>query len=106
MQRFVEKTSKTQIANPNLTGRRDHDIGGLQISMEDPVAMQILATVEQLEHDTLHGGWRYGMTCRLGMVMDDLQQVMLSILENHVDTLVFQNDLNKLDDVYMAKFRT
>jgi hypothetical protein len=68
--------------------------------------MKILASVEQLEHDTFHRGRWDGMTCRLGVMMDDLQEIVLGVLKDHEDTFVFQDDLMKLDDIYMTQFGT
>jgi hypothetical protein len=39
------------------------------------------------------------------MMMDDLEKIMLSILEDHEDTFVLQNDLDQPDDVDMAELR-
>jgi hypothetical protein len=61
--------------------------------------MQILASIQQLEHNTLHRRGRDRMTRGLRVVMDDLQEVVLGILEDHEDAFVFEDDLNQADYV-------
>ena len=39
-------------------------------------------------------------------MVDDLEQVMLGVLENHEDAFVFENDLDQIDDVWVGKFGT
>jgi hypothetical protein len=68
--------------------------------------MEILTSVQQLEHDALHRSRRDGMTSRLGVVMNDLQEIVLGVLEDHENTFVFQDDLMKFDDINMTKFGT
>jgi hypothetical protein len=65
--------------------------------------VQILATIEQLEHNALHRAGRNGVACWLRMVMYDLQEVMLRVLEDHENTFVFQNNLDKLDYIGVTK---
>lgn len=67
--------------------------------------MQILAAIQQLKHDAFDGARWNGVACRLGVVMNNLQEIMLCILEDHKNTLVLQNDLNKLDYISVAKLR-
>lgn len=43
------------------------------------------------------------MSLWLCMVMDDLQQVMLGILEDHEYALVLQDDLLQTDDIRMIQ---
>ena len=37
------------------------------------------------------------------MVVDDLEKVMLTVLEHHEDTFIFEDDLGEVDDVWMAQ---
>lgn len=67
--------------------------------------MQILAAIQQLKHDAFHGTRWNGVACRLGVVMNNLQEIMLCILEDHENTFVLQNDLNKLDYIGVTKLR-
>ncbi len=64
--------------------------------------MEILTSVEQLKHDTFDGGGRDGMPRWLGVVMDDLQEVMLGVFEDHKDAFVFQDDLDKANDIHVT----
>ena len=45
------------------------------------------------------------MSGRLGMVMYNLQKIMLGILKYHKNALVLQNYLDELNDVGMAQLR-
>ena len=74
--------------------------------MQDPVCMQVLAAVQQLEHDALHSGWGDRMPCRLGVMMDDLEEVMLGILEDHENTFVLENDFDEPDHIHMTQLGT
>jgi hypothetical protein len=62
-----------------------------------------LAAVEELEHDAFDGAWWDRMPCWLRVVMDDLQEVVLGILEDHEDALVFQDDLDELDYIRVTQ---
>lgn len=64
--------------------------------------MQILTTIEQLKHDAFHGCWRNRMPCWLSVVVDNLQEIMLSVLENHEDTFVFEDDFDEANDIRMT----
>ena len=68
--------------------------------------MQVLAAVQKLEHDALHGSWRDWMSCWLGVVMDDLQEIVLCIFEDHKDTFVLKDNLVEADDIYMTQLGT
>lgn len=46
------------------------------------------------------------MPRRLGVVMDDLKQIMLGILKHHEYAFIFQNDFNQADYIHMTKFGT
>ncbi len=39
------------------------------------------------------------------MVMDDLEEVMFGVLEDHEDAFGFQDDLHETDHVEMREFR-
>lgn len=67
--------------------------------------MQVQQPVEKLEqYRPDHGRWNR-MSLRLGVVMNDLEQVMLGIFEHHEDALVFQNDFLQLHNVWMVQLR-
>lgn len=104
MEGFVEQAGETEIANFHLPRRRDHDVGWFEITVEDPVGVQVLAAVEELEHDALDGVWRDGMPRLLGVVVDDLQQVVLGVLKDHEYALVLEDDFDELDDVGVVEF--
>jgi hypothetical protein len=40
------------------------------------------------------------------MVMNDLEEIMLRIFENHEDTFTFQDDFDESDDIYMTQLGT
>lgn len=46
------------------------------------------------------------MACWLRMMVYDLQKIMLCILEHHENTLVFQDDFDKPDNIDMAQLGT
>ena len=57
VQGLVEASGQTQISNLDLTSRGHHDVRGLQVTMEHPVRMEVLAPIKKLEHNTLdHAG--------------------------------------------------
>jgi hypothetical protein len=41
----------------------------------------------------------------LGVVVYDLEEVMFAVLEDHVDTFVFENDLDQVDEIGVGQFR-
>jgi len=72
--------------------------------MHDPVLVEIVQTIEELEEDGFDHTGGYGSAGWLGVVVDDLQEVVLAVLEDHEDTFVFQNDFDKVDEVWVSKF--
>ena len=99
----MKEAGQAQVADADLARRSDHDVGGLQVAMEDPVGVQVLAAIEQLEHDGLDGGGGDGVTGLLGVVVDDLEEVVFGVLEDHEDALVLEDDLDQLDDVLVVE---
>ena len=67
--------------------------------MQDPVGVEVVAPVQQLKHDALDRARRDRMTRILGVMVDDLEKVVLCVLEHHKDALILQNDLDEPDDV-------
>ena len=106
MKRFVEDPSKAEIANLDLTATGDHDIRRLQITVQDPIAVQVQNTVEQLEEDALDGRCRDRVAGRLGVVVDDLKQIVFGVLEHHENALVLEDDLDQVDEVGVGQLRT
>ena len=100
---FVEESGKTEIANFYLATRGYHDICWLEISMQNPIGMQVLTSIQELKHDALDSCWRDRVPSRLRMVMNDLEEVMLSIFEHHEDTFTLQDNFHKSDDIYMTQ---
>jgi len=72
VQRLVEATGESKIANLYLAGRGHHDVGGLEITVEYPVGVEVLTAVEELEHDALDCSRRYRVSRLLSVVMDNL----------------------------------
>ena len=103
MERFVEQTSQAKIPNFDLPARGYHDVCRFQVTMENPVGMQVLASIQKLKHDAFHCAWRDGVPRWLGVVVDDLQEVMLGVLKYHEDAFIFQDDLNELDDIRVTQ---
>ena len=62
--------------------------------MENPVAVKVLTSIQELEHDALDGCWWNSMPCWLCVVMNDLKEIMLGVFKHHKDTLVFKDDLD------------
>lgn len=99
---FVEEAGKTEISDFDFARGGHHDVCGFEIAMEYPVGVEVLTAVEELEHDGFDGcGWD-GMACRLSMVVDDLEEIMLCVFENHKDAFIFEDDLDEPDDVHVA----
>ena len=72
--------------------------------MHDPVLVKVVEAVQQLEEDGLdHAGW-YGTTRWLGVVVDDLKQVVLAVLKDHEDAFVFENNFDQMNEVRMREF--
>jgi hypothetical protein len=46
------------------------------------------------------------MPGRLSMMVNDLEEVMLAVFEDHENTFFLQEDLNKVDQVRMIKLGT
>lgn len=38
------------------------------------------------------------------MMVDDLEEIVFSILEHHKDTLVLEDDLYQIDNIWIGKF--
>ncbi len=85
---FVEQACQPQVADLDLAARSHHDIGGLEIPVEDPISVQILATIKQLEHDAFDSSRWDRMPRLLCVIVDDLQEVMLCVFEHHIDAFV------------------
>jgi len=101
---FVEEAGETEIADFYFAAGGDHYVCWFQIAVENPVGVQVLTAIQELEHDAFNSRRWDGMPCWLGVVMDDLQKIMLGVLEDHEDTFVFQDNLNQPDDIHMTKF--
>lgn len=50
-ERFVEESSKAKVTDANMAGGGDHDIGWLQVSMDDPILMEVEQTIQELKQD-------------------------------------------------------
>lgn len=101
----MEETRETQISNFDFTLFCDHDVGRLQISVHDPVAVQVYKALQELIQDRLDGPRWYGLALWLIVVMDDLQEVVLCIFENNEDTFVFKDNLRCVNNIWMCQLR-
>jgi hypothetical protein len=106
MQWLVEQPGQAKVTYAYFAGGSDHNVCRFQVSVEDPVTMEILTAIQKLEHDALDRRRRYRVACRLGMMVYDLQKIMLGIFKDHENTLVLQNDFDKPDNVDMAQLGT
>lgn len=66
--------------------------------------MEILTPVEQLKHDAFHGCRWDGVPSWLCVVVNDLEEIVFGILKYHEDALVFEDDFDEPDHVYVAQF--
>lgn len=46
------------------------------------------------------------MACRLSVMMNDLQEIMLGVLEDHEDAFVFENDFDETNHVHVTQLGT
>lgn len=67
--------------------------------MHDPVAVEVKEAVEELKEDRFDHAGGDGMSLWLGVMVDDLEEIMLAIFEDHEDTFVLENDLHEMDQV-------
>jgi len=89
----LKEAGETEVADADVASGGDHDVSGFEVTVNDPVLVEVEETVEKLEEDRLdHGGWDRA-TSRLSVVMYNLEEVVLTVLEDHKDTFVFEYDL-------------
>lgn len=86
-----------------MTRASNHDICGLQITVNHPILVEIEQAVEQLEQDGLDHLSRNRPSGGLRVVVNDLEQVVLAIFEDHEDTFVFENNLSKVHKIGMRQ---
>ena len=85
--------SEAEIANLDAAGARDEDVGWLEVAMEDMVGVEVEDAVEQLPEQRPQRRGRERQPERLRMVMDELEEVVLGVREDHEDRLVLEDDL-------------
>ena len=90
----MEEAGEAQVADPYGAGGGDHYVGGFEVAVEDPVAVQVEEPVEELEEDGADHAGGDGPPGRLGVVVDYLEEVVLAVLEDHVDGFFFEEDLD------------
>ena len=105
---LVEAARETEITNLDASAVGDHDVGGFQVSVQDPGGVEVVTSIEKLEQQTLDdsgrdGPSRPGRLCRV--MMNDLQQIVLGVLKDHEDALVLEQRLHQANDVGMAQLR-
>ena len=101
---FAKDPCKAKITNHDLSGTVYHDIGRFQITMHHPIGVQIITAMEKLIQNGPHSRLSHQMAGVLGVVMDELQQIVLAILKYHEDGFVLEYCLDMLNDVRMAEF--
>jgi hypothetical protein len=72
--------------------------------MHDPVPMKVQQPLELLKHDGFDGSGGNSMSTGLGMVMNNLKQVVFGVFKHNVDALVFQDNFVGMDDAGMGQF--
>jgi hypothetical protein len=102
----VEEAGKSQIANLDFAGACDHDVSRLQVTMHDPVPVEIDKALQELVEDRLDGACWNGLTLWLIVVMNDLQQVVLGIFKDNEDALFLENDLGCVHNIGVGEFST
>jgi len=103
-ERLVEAAGEAEVAYADGAGGCDHYVCRFQVAVHDPVLVEVVQTVQKLEEDGFDHAGGYGSARWLGVVVDDLQQVVLAVLEDHEDAFVFKNDFDKVDEVWVSKF--
>lgn len=101
---FVEEAGETEVADADGATGRYENVGWFEVAVEDPICVEVEEAVQELEED---GADHTGLDCvalRLGVVVDDLEEVMLGIFEDHEDAFVFEYDFFQLDDVGVREF--
>jgi hypothetical protein len=78
-----------------------HDICRFQVTVNDPTLVKVEQAVEKLEQDGLDHRGGYGPPSWLRMVMNDLQQVMLAVFEDHEDAFILEDDFRKVYQIGM-----
>ena len=53
---IVEQAGEAEIANADGAGRGDHYVGGFEVAVHDPVAVEVEEAVEELEEDRFDHG--------------------------------------------------
>jgi hypothetical protein len=71
LQRLLIQPSQSQISNLDLTLVGDEDVGGLQVSMNYPVVVEVADTVEELPQERLEDA-NGKLGAGRGVVVDDL----------------------------------
>jgi hypothetical protein len=65
--------------------------------------MQVYKSMQELVEDRSDGSCRNRRPLGLVVMMDDLEQVVLGILEDYVNALVFQDDFYSMYHIWMGK---
>ena len=69
---LVDETRKTKIANLDLAGGGDENVGRLEITVEDMCIVEVDKTIEKLVRESLENGHRNTESYRVRMVVDNL----------------------------------
>jgi hypothetical protein len=71
--------------------------------MHDPISVEVEQALQQLIHDGFYGASWDSVSVRLGVMMDNLEQVVLRIFKNNINAFVFKNDLDGMDHIRMCQ---
>ena len=55
VQGFVEEASQTKVTDSNLAFRSHHDVSRFEISVENPVRVEVQEAIEELKQDRFDG---------------------------------------------------
>lgn len=72
--------------------------------MEDPVAVEVEEAIQELEEDGFYHGGGDGVAGGLSVVVDDLEEVVFAVFEDHEDAFFFEDDLDEVDEVRVGEF--
>ena len=133
VERFMEDAGQAEVADADLSAGGHHYVGGFEVPVQHPIRVEVVHPIQELPEHRFHcggrdrgsllrrmgGGWgcwgvrvlglglvvggRGGVGA--GVVLDDLEEVMLAILEYHEDAFLLQDDLGEVDDIWVRELR-
>ncbi len=74
--------------DPHGTVAGYHNVGGFEVTVEDPIAVQVEKAIQKLEENAFDHRCGNSMTGRLGVVVYYLKKVVFAVFEDHIDTFI------------------